>query len=226
MTAENQNGHSIVAGINKKNGCEKTYTSSVGTAEVNERGVALCVPPLSEAAERRLIELKNLYPVARSAIMPALYIAQEEFGYISQKALEWVSARIEVPLVQVQEVATFYTMYYRKPVGKYHVQVCRTLSCALRGSKELTAQLVKRLKVKSGEVTADGKWSFEEVECLGSCGSAPMCEINDTYFENLTPEKLDHIMQRIEQENPDLRFSTVKDGLAEGLKGHPKSEVI
>lgn len=170
-------------------------------------------------------ELVKLYPDRKSAVMPALYIAQEELGSITDEAVHWVSEQIGMPPVHVMEVATFYTMYYKKPVGRYHFQVCRTLSCALRGSKEITQCLHDKFGIAPNEVSADGMWSYEEVECLGSCGTAPMCEINDTFFENLTPEKMLEIIARIEAEKPDLRFSTIKDRLAEGLKGHPKSQV-
>ena len=181
---------------------------------------------LSELAEKRIEEIKALYPNARSAVMPALFIAQEELGYINDRAIDWVSQKIGIPPVQVMEVATFYTMYYKKPVGKYHIQVCRTLSCALCGSKEITEYVKNRLAILPQEVSKDGFWSYEEVECLGSCGTAPMCQINDCFFENLTPQKLEDIMKRIEQEKPDMRFSTLEDKLAEGLKGHTKSEII
>lgn len=181
---------------------------------------------LSPRAEARLKEIAARYPNSRSAVMPALYIAQEELGHITPEAVEWVSQRLGIPPVQVMEVATFYTMYYKKPVGRYHVQVCRTLSCALRGAKQLTERLYERFGVAPNEVTAEGMWSYEEVECLGSCGSAPMCEINDHYFENLTPQKLDELLDRIEKELPNLRLSTIEDALGEGLAGHPKSEVI
>jgi NADH-quinone oxidoreductase E subunit len=158
--------------------------------------------------------------------MPLLYIAQEELGHITQQAVEWVAARLKMPPVQVWEVATFYTMYYKKPVGRYHVQVCRTLPCALRGAKKVSEYVHKRLGIKPGEVTQDGMWSFEEVECLGSCGTAPMCQINDAFFENLTEERLEALLVRIEKEQPDLRLSTVRDGLGAGLAGHPRSEIV
>ena len=180
---------------------------------------------LSDAAERKLEDLKKRYPVERSAIMPALFIAQEELGVISNEAIAWVAERLALPPVQVLEVATFYTMYYKKTVGRYHVQVCRTLSCALRGSKQVVERLKQRFGLKPGAVSADGMWSYEEVECLGSCGSGPMCEINDRFFENLTPEKIDEILNRIEREKPDLRFSAVRDALGDGLNDLPKSEV-
>lgn len=181
---------------------------------------------LSTKAEERIEQLKKLYPDAKSAVMPALYIAQEEFGFINDQAIEWVSAKVGIAPVHVREVATFYTMYYKKPVGKYHVQICRTLSCALCGSKCLSQTLKERLKINPGEVSADGFWSYEEVECLGSCGTAPMAEINDCYFENLSADKLNELMDRIEKEEPDLRFSTINQKLGEGLKGYPKSEVV
>ena len=180
---------------------------------------------LSEAAEKRIEEIKAYYPDKRSAVMPALYIAQEELGSISNEAIHWVSQKIELAPAAVMEVATFYSMYYKKPVGKYHFQVCRTLSCALRGAKGICEALHNRFQINPGEVTQDGMWSYEEVECLGSCGTAPMCEINDCFFENLTPQKLEKIIERIAKEKPNLRYSTVKDQLGEGLKGHSKSEV-
>lgn len=180
---------------------------------------------LSKAAVERLQQIKARYPNPHSAVMSGLYLAQEELGVIDQRAIRWVADQLGMAPVHVHEVATFYTMYYKQPVGKYHFQVCRTLSCALRGAKHLTEHLHKRFHVKPHEVTADGMWSYEEVECLGSCGTAPMCQINDHYFENLTPEKLEAIIQRIEREKPDLRLSTLRDELGEGLKGHPKSEV-
>ena len=178
---------------------------------------------LSEKAEERIEEIMRLYPDSRSAVMSALYIAQEELGFVSPQAIEWVSQRIGVPPVHVMEVATFYTMYYKKPVGKYHFQVCRTLSCALCGSKKLSEHLRGRFGIKPNEVSKDGMWSFEEVECLGSCGTAPVCEINDVYFEKLTVEKLEEIIARIETEKPNLRFSVVNEKLGEGLKGYSKS---
>ncbi len=181
---------------------------------------------LSQKAETRIEEIKKLYPNHKSAIMSALYIAQEELGSITQEGVLWVAEKIGVAPVHVMEVATFYTMYYKKPVGRYHFQVCRTLPCALRGAKKITAHLHKKLGLLPNQVSADGMFSYEEVECLGSCGTAPMCEVNDTFFENLTEEKLDEILARIKEEKPNLRFSTIDDTLGEGLKGYSKSEVM
>ena len=179
----------------------------------------------SEEAVKRVQELKAKYPDPRSAVMPALYVAQEEIGHITQEAIHWVSEQVDMPPVHVEELVTFYTMYYQKPVGKYHFQVCRTLSCAVRGSKGLMTHLKERFGIDPHEVSEDGNWSYEAVECLGSCGTAPMCEINDRYFENLTPELLEEIIQKIEKEQPDLRYSTKSDTLGDGLSEYPCSVV-
>jgi NADH-quinone oxidoreductase subunit E len=180
---------------------------------------------LSPAAEARIEDIKKKYPGQRSAVMPALYVAQEELGYTTEEAILWVAEKLSMPPVHVREVATFYTMYYKKPVGTYHFQLCRTLSCALCGSAKLAEQLKNRLGVKAHEVSADGLFSFEEVECLGSCGTAPLCQVNDTFFENLTEEKLDTLIARIKEERPDLRYSTIRDALGGGLKGCPPSQI-
>lgn len=203
-------------------------TDSAQVFHINPRsgaskGAALVVSP---DAQKRADEIIKQYPQKRSAVMPLLYIAQEHTKFINQSAVEWVASQLEMPPVQVWEVATFYTMYYKRPVGQYHVQVCRTLPCALRGARKISEYFYRRLGVNPGEITKDGLWSFEEVECLGSCGTAPMCQINDVFFENLTEEKLDLIVDRIQKERPDLRYSTVRDELGAGLTGCPKSEII
>ena len=180
---------------------------------------------LSAAGLERVEELKNYYPDKKSAVMPLLQLTQEEQGLISEEAIVWIADQLEMSPVHVRELVTFYSMYSTKERGRYHFQVCRTLSCAVLGSKKICETLSERFKVAPGEVTEDGKWSYEQVECLGSCGTAPMCEINDTYFENLTPEKVNEIIDLIEVEQPDLSFSTAKDELGEGLKGRTKSEV-
>lgn len=173
---------------------------------------------LSDSAEQKIEQIKGLYPDQRSAVMAALYIAQEELGYVSQDAILWVSEKVGIAPVHVQEVATFYTMYYKKAVGKYHIQLCRTLSCALRGMKELTQSVHERFKIMPGEVSADGLFSYEEVECLGSCGSGPMCQINDRFFENLSVDALMLLIDRIQKEKPDLSLSTIKDELGSGFQ--------
>lgn len=179
---------------------------------------------LSEAVEERLDKLVKQYPNTKSAVMPALHMAQQERGWLDDEAIVWVSERLKLPRAHVISVATFYSMYHKKPVGKYNVQVCRTLSCMLCGARGLTARLRERFGVAAHEVTADGMWSYEEVECLGSCGTGAMVQINDVYFENLTPEKLDAVLDEIEREKPDLKFSDAKQRLGTGLSSRPRSQ--
>ncbi|MCB0321538.1 MAG: NAD(P)H-dependent oxidoreductase subunit E, partial [Bdellovibrionales bacterium] len=152
-----------------------------------------------------------------------LYVVQEEHGCISEEAVQWVSDQVGIAPVHVRELVTFYTMYRSKPLGKYHIQVCRTLACGLCGAKGIMEHLHERLGIEPREVTADGMFSYEYVECLGSCGTGPMCQINDTFFEQLTPSKLEEILVKIEKEKPDLSLSGVRDELGAGLQGYPKS---
>lgn len=180
---------------------------------------------ISEKAKTRLYELKRNYPEPQSAVMAALYLVQEELGYISEEGIVWISEQLQMPAIRVREMATFYTLYRTRPVGKYHVQLCRTLSCAVAGAPDLAGYLRQRLQIKPGEVSADGLWSYEFVECLGSCGTGPAAQINDTYFEKLNPEKLAALMDRIERELPDLSFSTVRDAFGAGLAGVPRSQI-
>ena len=157
--------------------------------------------------------------------MPALFLAQEQLGWIDEDAIDWVSSRLDVHPAHVKGAASFYTMYYKNRPGRYHLQVCRTLSCKLGGAGTITEFLKQRLGVGPKEVTADGMWSYEEVECLGSCGTGPVVQINDVYFEKLDLERLEQLLKRIEAEQPDLRYSTLRGDLGEGLPDLPRSQV-
>lgn len=129
------------------------------------------------------------YEAKESAIIPSLYVAQKENGgWVSDSVIEHLSTVMEIPRARIAEVFTFYTMFNQKPVGRYHVQVCTNISCAINGSRELAAHLIKEFNTKMDEVTQDGKFCFSKVECLGSCGTAPMMQVNDDYHENLTRE--------------------------------------
>jgi NADH-quinone oxidoreductase E subunit len=108
--------------------------------------------------------------------------------------MRYLSELLDIPVTEVLDTATFYTMFKTKPSGKYHIQICSTLSCALRGSREVYEHLVDKLKIKDGEVTPDGKFSLLKVECLGSCSTAPVVQINDDYYEDISLEKLDQIL--------------------------------
>jgi NADH-quinone oxidoreductase E subunit len=154
----------------------------------------------SAAAQAQFETIVSRYPVRRAAIMPTLWLAQEEFGYLSLEVMEYVAGLLELSPAFVASVASFYTMYYKKPMGRHHVQVCRNLSCALLGAERITDCLRKRLGIEIGETTADGKFSLSEVECLASCGTAPMMQVNDDFWENLTPESTIEIIDRLERE--------------------------
>ena len=132
--------------------------------------------------------------------MPTLWLAQEEFGWLSEEVLAHVAELLELPPAFVASVASFYTMYYRRPMGRHHVQVCTNLSCVLRGADEIVDCLRSRLGIGLGETTADQRFSLSEVECLGSCGTAPMMQVNDDYWENLTPERTLEIIERLARE--------------------------
>ena len=134
------------------------------------------------------------YPVTRSAILPLMFIVQRERGYLDPAGVLYLANRMGLRITDIWEVATFYSMIYTEPVGKYHIQVCRTLSCKIRGAGTITDHCSKKLGIKPGETTADGRFSLSEVECLGSCGTAPMFQLNFDYHENLTPEKVDQIL--------------------------------
>ena len=134
------------------------------------------------------------YPQKEAAMLPVLYLAQREFGHLGPEAIEYVAKLMEQAPARVHGVVSFYTMYNMKPIGRHHIQVCRTLPCALRGAEHVTDLLKKKLGIECGQTTADGRFTLSEVECLASCGSAPMMQVNDDYYENLTDEKIGQIL--------------------------------
>lgn len=137
------------------------------------------------------------YPVMRSSILPLMFIVQRERGYLDPPGVLYLAYRLKLRVTDIWEVATFYSMIYTDPVGKYHIQVCKTLSCKIMGSAMVTEHCSKKLGIKVGETTADGRFTLSEVECLGSCGTAPMLQINFDYHENLTPEKIDQVLDAL-----------------------------
>jgi NADH-quinone oxidoreductase subunit E len=148
----------------------------------------------SPAALKKFEETVSRYPKMEAAMLPVLYLAQEEFGHLSHEAIAYIANLMGQPPARVHGVVSFYTMFNVKPVGRYHIQVCRTLSCALRGAEKVTGFIKKTLGIEVGQTTADGKFTLSEVECLASCGTAPMMQINDDYYENLTEEKVREIL--------------------------------
>lgn len=140
------------------------------------------------------------YPPDRksAAVMAALSVVQEENGgWLTPELIEAVADYLEMPPIAVEEVATFYTMYELEPVGRHKLWVCTNISCQLCGSDEIVAHLEKRLGIKPGETTPDRRFTLKEVECLGACGGAPVMMVGKTYYENLTPEKLDEILKEL-----------------------------
>ncbi|MBI4411639.1 MAG: NAD(P)H-dependent oxidoreductase subunit E [Deltaproteobacteria bacterium] len=144
--------------------------------------------------KKKLAEILSRYPTKQAALLPTLWLAQGEFGFISQETMEYVAGLLDISPAHVYGVVTFYTMFHRKPPGKYNLQVCRTLSCALRGSESLLDHLKKKLGIGENETTPDGKFSLCTVECLASCGTAPAMMVNQKYFENLDASKVDEIL--------------------------------
>lgn len=148
----------------------------------------------SPEAKKEIERLLSRYPNKEAALLPALHLAQQEFGHVSLEAEACVAAILDLPQPRVHGVATFYTMYNKKPVGKYHVQVCTNIACSLLGADGLLKYLEDKLGIKAGQTTPDGKITLHAVECLGSCGTAPVMQINDDYYESLTEKKIDDII--------------------------------
>lgn len=148
----------------------------------------------SEETRAKHDRLLTRYPDREAAILPTLYLAQREFGHLSDEAILYVAGLLGFTPARIYGVATFYTMFNKKPVGKYHLQVCRNLSCSLMGAEHLIEHVARRIGVKPGETTADGRFTLSTVECLGSCGTAPVMQVNDDYYENLTEESIDAIL--------------------------------
>lgn len=140
------------------------------------------------------------YPAEQrqSAVIPALHIVQEAYdGSLTTELMDAVAAYLEMPNISVYEVATFYSMFELKPVGANKISICTNISCMLRGSEDIVAHFKNRLGIGLGETTEDGKFTLKEVECLGACGGAPMLELHKKYYEDLTPEKVDKILDAI-----------------------------
>ena len=154
-------------------------------------------PVFSEAARASFERMLARYPDRQAAILPTLHLAQREFGFLSAEAISYVAALLGFTPAQIEGVATFYTMFHRKPVGKYHLQVCRNLSCSLMGAEALIEHVARKIGVKPGETTADGRFTLSTAECLGSCGTAPVMQVNDDYYENLSEESIDALLDRL-----------------------------
>ncbi|MCR4416489.1 MAG: NADH-quinone oxidoreductase subunit NuoE [Ignavibacteria bacterium] len=151
----------------------------------------------TEQELQKIENLKTRYLKPDSVILEVLYLLQEKYGYISQEGMKYAAELLGITEEQVLGVVTFYTMFNTKPIGKYHLQVCTNVSCMLKGAYDLLKKLENELNIKKGETTSDGLFTISEVECLGSCGTAPVVQINEDYYENLNEEKLLQIIQEL-----------------------------
>jgi len=149
---------------------------------------------------KKVEEIKKRYPTSQAALLPVLWIAQEQFGWISEDVMRYVAELLGLPYSHLNGVVTFYTMYNKKPVGKYHIQVCTNVSCMLRGAYENLEYLEKKLGIKVGQTTPDMKFTLTEVECLGSCGTAPVVQVNDDYYEDMSKEKLEKLIELLSRD--------------------------
>ncbi|MCB0033777.1 MAG: NAD(P)H-dependent oxidoreductase subunit E [Anaerolineales bacterium] len=169
---------------------------------------------LKEKYAQEIESLLARYPEdqSRSAILPLMHIAQQEYGYMSEDAMDEVADILGIDRTQVLSIAGFYTLYYEEPVGKYVLEVCNDLPCALRGADEFIEMACQKLGVKKDEVTADGLFSVKNVMCLAACDKAPMLQCNLRYVENLTEEKFDALLEELRQEAADReKKATVVD---------------
>jgi len=150
---------------------------------------------LTPEREKKIDELLSHYPVRQSALLPVLWVVQEQLGWISPESMRYVAVRLGITAELVREVVTFYSMFNEHPVGKFHLQVCCTTPCMILGSDDIIGHIESRLGITRGQTTEDGLFTVSQVECLGSCGTAPMLQVNrEKYHENLSTEKVDALL--------------------------------
>jgi len=144
--------------------------------------------------------MKTRFPAGfeSSLVLPCLRRIQEDRGYVADTDIGELAAFLGVPRIQIEEVLGYYTQFRRKPIGRWHLQACRNVTCSMRGSEGVLLQLSKRLGIRPGETTRDGRFTLSTVECLGSCGTAPVVMVNDIYHENMSGEKLDALLASLE----------------------------
>ena len=150
---------------------------------------------LSAESRAEIERIRDEYPDPQSALLPALHLAQKEYGgWLPELALAEVAELMALPLTQVTATASFYTMFHRRPVGKHLIQVCTNISCSLLGAEHLLDHISRKLGIGVGETTPDGRFTLLEVECLGSCGTAPVMQVDEVYYDRLTTERIDEIL--------------------------------
>jgi NADH-quinone oxidoreductase E subunit len=173
--------------------------SAVATDFTNQVVYTDEVAEFSPAVVEEMRSHLTKYPPERkrSALIPLLFVIQRERGYVDNPGVNFLAKFLNLEITDVWETATFYSMFNMRPVGKYHIQVCKTLSCRIMGEPEITGHICDKLGIHAGETTEDGKFTVSRVECLGSCGTAPMMQINFDYHEDLTTEKVDQILDSL-----------------------------
>jgi NADH-quinone oxidoreductase E subunit len=161
------------------------------------------VATFSPAVEAEVDAHIAKYPAGRqrSALIPLMFVMMRERGYLDGPAVNYLAQRLNLSRSDVWETATFYSMINVRPVGKHHIQICKTLSCKIMGEPAITEHVCNRLGIHPGETTPDGQFTVSLVECLGSCGTAPMFQVGFDYYENLTPAKVDEILDKLSKEN-------------------------
>jgi NADH-quinone oxidoreductase subunit E len=152
----------------------------------------------SETLEK-INKLIPRYPEKRSLVLPILHLIQKERGYICDSAMEWVADKLDLQPMAILEVLTFYPMFRRKPIGKIHIKVCRTLPCALNGAYSVCAQLQEKLRCKLGETSEDGKFTIDFVECIANCGTGPVVQVDETMYENITPDSVNGLVTKLKK---------------------------
>ena len=155
---------------------------------------------LSDTTVKQIDEVITHYPVKRSAALPLLHLVQEDQGYISQDAIAWIATKLELQPINVYELVTFYPMFRQKPIGKRHIKVCRTLSCALMGGYKTCSEFETQFNTKKGEISPWGEVTIEFVECLASCGTAPVVLIDDTLHQHVDCAKARALSDQIKAE--------------------------
>lgn len=157
---------------------------------------AVAVPSLPADVKEKIAELSTRYPTSEAVLLPALHLAQEAWGgWLPDEAIAAVAAELNLPVSKVYGVVTFYDLYHQHPVGRHRIRVCTNLSCQLRGADEIMEVLHQELRVGEDEITPDGRCTYVHFECLGSCDTAPMMMVDDTYHENLTPQRVREILK-------------------------------
>jgi NADH-quinone oxidoreductase subunit E len=152
---------------------------------------------LNEENQKKVEELKKRYPTSQALVLPVLWMVQEQEGYISEDSMKYVAALLHISFGHILGVVSFYTMLQKNRIGKHHIEVCTNVSCMLRGSGKILEHIEQRLGITVGETSSDKKWTLSEAECMGSCGTAPMLAIGDEYYENLTLDKIDKLIDRL-----------------------------